>query len=58
MIQAVQAAQYAKGKVIPLNINIEPAGSGAKIKMEYMTPTGNFSSPDTVKSQFCQTRRG
>ena len=55
MIQAVQAAQYDKGKVIPLNINIEPAGSGAKIKMEYMTPTGNFSPPDTVKSQFCQT---
>ena len=43
MIQAVQAESYNKGKVIPLNINIVPVGSGAKINMDYVTPTGSLS---------------
>ena len=55
MIQAVQAESYNKGKVIPLNINIVPAGSGAKINMDYVTPTGSLSPASAVKSQFCQT---
>ena len=55
MIQAVQAALYDKGKVIPLHINIESAGSGTKIKMNYVTPTGSLSPASAVKSQFCQT---
>lgn len=55
MIQAVQAAQYDKGKVIPLNINIVPAGSGAKMSMDYVTPTGSLSPASAVKSQFCKT---
>lgn len=55
MIQAVQAAQHDKGKVIPLNINIVPAVGGAKINMDYVTPTGSLSPASAVKSQFCQT---
>lgn len=56
MIQAVQADSYNKsGKVIPLNINIVPASSGAKISMDYVTPTGSLSPASAVKSQFCQT---
>ena len=56
VIQAVQADSYNKsGKVIPLNINIVPAGSGAKISMDYVTPTGTLSPASAVKSQFCQT---
>ena len=56
MIQAVQADSYNKnGKVIPLNINISPAGNGAKISMDYVTPTGTLSPASAVKSQFCQT---
>ena len=55
MIQAVQAESYNKGKVIPLNINIVPAGSGAKINIDYVTPTGSLSPASAVKNQFCQT---
>ena len=56
VIQAVQADSYNKnGKVIPLNINISPAGSGAKISMDYVTPAGTLSPASAVKSQFCQT---
>jgi hypothetical protein len=55
MIQAVQAEQYDKGKVIPLNINIIPSGGGVKISMDYVTPTGSLSPESAVKSQFCQT---
>lgn len=55
MIQAVQAESYIKGKVIPLNINITPAGNGVKINMDYVTPTGSMSPASVVKSQFCQT---
>ena len=55
LIQAVQAAQYDKGKVIPLNINIVSAGNGAKVTMDYVTPTGSLSPAAAVKSQFCQT---
>ena len=56
VIQAVQADSYNKsGKVIPLNINIVPADSGAKISMDYVTPTGTLSPASAVKSQFCQT---
>lgn len=55
MIQAVQAESYNKGKVIPLNINIVPAGNGAKINMDYVTPTGSLSPASAVKNQFCQT---
>ena len=51
----MQAAQYHKGKVIPLNINIVPAGAGAKMTMDYVTPTGSLSPASAVKSQFCQT---
>ena len=56
VIQAVQADSYNKnGKVIPLNINISPAGSGAKISMDYVTPAGTLSPASAVKNQFCQT---
>ena len=55
MIQAVQTESYNKGKVIPLNINIVPVGSGAKINIYYVTPTGSLSPVNAVKSQFCQT---
>ena len=51
----MQAAQYDKGKVIPLNINIVPAGNGAKMTMDYVTPTGSLSPASAVKSQFCET---
>ena len=55
IIQAVQAESYNKGKVIPLNVTIVPAGSGAKINMDYVTPTGSLSPASAVKNQFCQT---
>ena len=55
MIQAVQAESYNKGKVIPLNINIVPVGNGAKINIDYVTPTGSLSPTSAIKSQFCQT---
>lgn len=55
MIQAVQVNSYGKGKVIPLNVNISPAGSGAKISLDYVTPIGSLSPASAVQSQFCQT---
>ena len=32
-----------------------PAGAGAKMTMDYVTPTGSLSPASAVKSQFCQT---
>lgn len=54
-LQAVQAASYAKGKTIPLNIVIEPISGGSKISLAYATPAGTLSPESAVKSQFCQT---
>ena len=51
----MQAESYNKGKFIPLNINIVPVGNGAKINIDYVTPTGSLSPTSAVKSQFCQT---
>lgn len=39
----------------PLNINIVPAGSGAKISIDYVTPAATLSPESAIKSQFCQT---
>ena len=56
VIQAVQADSYNKsGKVIPLNINIVGAGSGAKISIDYVTPAATLSPESAIKIQFCQT---
>jgi hypothetical protein len=54
-IQAVQADSYAKGKTIPLNVNITAVGSGSIINMSYVTPPATLSPESAIKTQFCET---
>ena len=51
----MQAASYAKGKTIPLNIVIEAINNGAKVSMTYATPPATLSPESAIKNQFCQT---
>ncbi|PRC91948.1 hypothetical protein [Solimicrobium silvestre] len=55
VISAAQAASYAKGKVIPLNIAVEKLGAGTKISLVYTTPAGAVSPEAAVKTHFCKT---
>ncbi|UUY09127.1 hypothetical protein LRS11_03565 [Pseudomonas sp. J452] len=55
VISASQGVSYGQGKSVPLNIQIEPVGSGSKISMLYSTSGGVSSPDDAVKKHFCST---
>lgn len=54
-ISAAQAASFAKGKTVPLNIVVERSDAGSKVSMTFSTPAGMGSPEEAVKSHFCKT---
>lgn len=57
MIPAVQTESYNKGKFTPLNINIVPVGSGAKINIDYVTPQVVYRQSMRLKVSFARPLR-